>query len=191
MSLVVNFDLPQKLFTYFHRIGRTGRFGAEGLAVTLVQGDEKNYLAETGEISIVRLESAEELGKVSEEIMRQREAKAQEEGKLVEYGLAATRRKAQIRWKESERHTGESVISDWKDVADAPAQAVPANSEYKYFPAELREDEECGCERCTAMSEAERESFHEFRKKLAALYDCPTCAKTLEAVVRAAEDGKM
>ena len=37
---VVNYDLPQVAEDYVHRIGRTGRAGAEGLAVSLVSGDE-------------------------------------------------------------------------------------------------------------------------------------------------------
>jgi ATP-independent RNA helicase DbpA len=35
LEMVVNFDLPQDEVTYIHRIGRTGRAGQEGLAVTL------------------------------------------------------------------------------------------------------------------------------------------------------------
>ena len=35
LSMVVNYDLPHTLETYTHRIGRTGRAGAEGVAITL------------------------------------------------------------------------------------------------------------------------------------------------------------
>jgi ATP-independent RNA helicase DbpA len=35
LGMVINFDLPQDEVTYTHRIGRTGRAGKEGLAVTL------------------------------------------------------------------------------------------------------------------------------------------------------------
>ena len=35
LSMVVNYDLPHTLETYTHRIGRTGRAGAEGIAITL------------------------------------------------------------------------------------------------------------------------------------------------------------
>ncbi|MCW8331144.1 DEAD/DEAH box helicase [Photobacterium sp. SDRW27] len=37
---VVNFDLPNVAEDYVHRIGRTGRAGAEGQAISLVSGDE-------------------------------------------------------------------------------------------------------------------------------------------------------
>jgi len=41
---VVNFDLPEISESYIHRIGRTGRAGTEGEAVSLVCADEFKYL---------------------------------------------------------------------------------------------------------------------------------------------------
>ncbi len=41
---VVNFDLPNIAEDYVHRIGRTGRAGLEGRAVSLVSVDEQEYL---------------------------------------------------------------------------------------------------------------------------------------------------
>lgn len=41
---VVNFDLPNVPEDYVHRIGRTGRAGASGHAVSLVSADEFDYL---------------------------------------------------------------------------------------------------------------------------------------------------
>jgi ATP-dependent RNA helicase RhlE len=43
---VVNFDLPHVPEDYVHRIGRTGRAGAEGEAVSLVCADEHHMLAD-------------------------------------------------------------------------------------------------------------------------------------------------
>jgi ATP-dependent RNA helicase RhlE len=42
---VVNFDLPDNADDYVHRIGRTGRAGAQGRAVSLVSGDERRQLS--------------------------------------------------------------------------------------------------------------------------------------------------
>jgi len=39
VSLVINFDLPQSLENYLHRIGRSGRFGRKGVAINLVTPD--------------------------------------------------------------------------------------------------------------------------------------------------------
>ncbi len=41
---VVNFDLPEVPETYVHRIGRTGRAGTEGKAVSLVSDNERRLL---------------------------------------------------------------------------------------------------------------------------------------------------
>jgi ATP-dependent RNA helicase RhlE len=45
ISHVVNFDLPNVPETYVHRIGRTARAGADGIAISLVAGaEEMSYL---------------------------------------------------------------------------------------------------------------------------------------------------
>ncbi|MBO6606066.1 DEAD/DEAH box helicase [Psychroserpens sp.] len=41
---VVNFELPNISEDYVHRIGRTGRAGADGQAISLVSADETSYL---------------------------------------------------------------------------------------------------------------------------------------------------
>ncbi|PCJ62563.1 MAG: ATP-dependent RNA helicase [Planctomycetota bacterium] len=46
LPCVVNFDLPNIPEDYVHRIGRTGRAGLNGLAVSLVTSDEFNYLSD-------------------------------------------------------------------------------------------------------------------------------------------------
>jgi len=44
LPMVVNFDLPMVAEDYVHRIGRTGRAGSEGLAVSLVSHEEDGLL---------------------------------------------------------------------------------------------------------------------------------------------------
>jgi len=44
VSHVVNFDLPNVPETYVHRIGRTARAGAEGIAISLCDGEEAAFL---------------------------------------------------------------------------------------------------------------------------------------------------
>ncbi|MBA3581106.1 MAG: DEAD/DEAH box helicase [Gammaproteobacteria bacterium] len=45
LPMVINFDLPNIAEDYVHRIGRTGRAGADGQAFSLVSADEKDYLS--------------------------------------------------------------------------------------------------------------------------------------------------
>ncbi|MFS4417091.1 DEAD/DEAH box helicase [Maribacter sp. 2307ULW6-5] len=44
LSLVVNYDLPNVSETYVHRIGRTGRASASGIAISFCDKDERPYL---------------------------------------------------------------------------------------------------------------------------------------------------
>ncbi len=44
LELVVNFDLPNIPETYVHRIGRTGRASASGVAISFCDADERAYL---------------------------------------------------------------------------------------------------------------------------------------------------
>ena len=43
---VINYDLPNEAEAYVHRIGRTGRAGASGTAISFCAGDELDYLWE-------------------------------------------------------------------------------------------------------------------------------------------------
>ncbi|WP_339890464.1 DEAD/DEAH box helicase [Neptuniibacter pectenicola] len=45
VDLVINFEMPRKGDVYLHRIGRTGRAGAEGEAVSLVDATEWNLMS--------------------------------------------------------------------------------------------------------------------------------------------------
>ena len=55
ISHVVNFDLPDEAESYVHRIGRTGRNGADGIAVTLCAPDEAAKLRQVERIIRMKL----------------------------------------------------------------------------------------------------------------------------------------
>ncbi|HEV7813487.1 MAG TPA: DEAD/DEAH box helicase [Janthinobacterium sp.] len=59
---VVNFDLPTVAEDYIHRIGRTGRAGASGEAVSLVCADEVELLAALEALTRQTLKRIEEAG---------------------------------------------------------------------------------------------------------------------------------
>jgi len=50
VGLVVNYDLPNEPEAYVHRIGRTGRAGADGASVSFCSVDEYDYLREIEKI---------------------------------------------------------------------------------------------------------------------------------------------
>jgi superfamily II DNA/RNA helicase len=45
MDLVINFEMPRRGEIYVHRIGRTGRAGEKGTAITLISNPEYNLMA--------------------------------------------------------------------------------------------------------------------------------------------------
>jgi len=59
---VVNYDLPDEAESYVHRIGRTGRNGAAGIAVTLCAPDEVEKLRAVEKITRTRLLSPDVRG---------------------------------------------------------------------------------------------------------------------------------
>ncbi|WP_252911067.1 DEAD/DEAH box helicase [Aliihoeflea aestuarii] len=63
ISHVVNFDLPDEAESYVHRIGRTGRNGADGVAITLCDPSEASKLRQVEKIIRMKLPiAADHLG---------------------------------------------------------------------------------------------------------------------------------
>ena len=63
ISHVVNFDLPDEAESYVHRIGRTGRNGAEGIAITLCDPSESSKLRQVERVIRMKLPiTADHLG---------------------------------------------------------------------------------------------------------------------------------
>jgi ATP-dependent RNA helicase RhlE len=58
VSHVFNFDLPNVAEQYVHRIGRTARAGATGIAVSFVDGEEKGWLKQIERLTRVPLTPA-------------------------------------------------------------------------------------------------------------------------------------
>lgn len=61
LPLVINFDLPNIPETYVHRIGRTGRAGQEGTAISFCDRSERPYLADIEKLIGKRIPLAGEI----------------------------------------------------------------------------------------------------------------------------------
>jgi ATP-dependent RNA helicase DeaD len=59
VAIVVNFDIPPDPEYYVHRIGRTGRFGRSGVAVTFINPREQRELAYIEKVTGARIQRAE------------------------------------------------------------------------------------------------------------------------------------
>jgi ATP-dependent RNA helicase RhlE len=60
VGLVVNYDLPNVAESYVHRIGRTGRAGADGRAIAFCTPDEASYLTDIERLMRRRVERMHE-----------------------------------------------------------------------------------------------------------------------------------
>lgn len=61
LPLVINFDLPNIPETYVHRIGRTGRAGQEGTAISFCDKSERPYLADIEKLTGLHIPVAGEV----------------------------------------------------------------------------------------------------------------------------------
>src|SRR5690606_14977635 len=59
LKYVVNFEIPNIPETYVHRIGRGGRAGAEGIAISFSDIDEKEYIHDIEKVIGFRIPLAE------------------------------------------------------------------------------------------------------------------------------------
>jgi ATP-dependent RNA helicase RhlE len=60
LSHVINYDLPNVPETYVHRIGRTGRAGAEGIAFSFCDAEERAYLKDIQKLTGLSIPVVEE-----------------------------------------------------------------------------------------------------------------------------------
>jgi ATP-dependent RNA helicase RhlE len=77
---VVNFDLPNVAESYVHRIGRTARAGADGIAISLCAADERAHLRGIERLIRRRLPVIGPDGKVTEPPAEVRPARAAHKG---------------------------------------------------------------------------------------------------------------
>jgi ATP-dependent RNA helicase RhlE len=55
LAFVINFDIPNVPETYVHRIGRTGRAGAEGKAISFCDIEERPYLKDIEKLISIKI----------------------------------------------------------------------------------------------------------------------------------------
>jgi ATP-dependent RNA helicase RhlE len=56
LSHVINFEIPEQAETYVHRIGRTGRAGSTGIALSFVSHEEMSYMRDINKLTNQKIE---------------------------------------------------------------------------------------------------------------------------------------
>ena len=65
LPMVINYEIPSAAEDYVHRIGRTGRAGAFGIAISLVAPEEEKYLVEIEKLIKCQIQRAAPLPKAA------------------------------------------------------------------------------------------------------------------------------
>ncbi len=106
---VVNFELPNVPEDYVHRIGRTGRAGATGKAVSLVDGEEVGYLQQIEKLTRQRIPVGQIEGFVpSAESMARAAAADREADRAFRESMAQRGRRAAPNRGDAARRSGPS-----------------------------------------------------------------------------------
>ncbi|MFN9117701.1 MAG: DEAD/DEAH box helicase [Gemmatimonas sp.] len=148
VSHVVNFDVPADAETYVHRIGRTGRAGREGVAITLAEPRENRLLRNIERQTSQKIEIAQVPTVADLRAHRQELVKATLREAVVEGGL------------ESYHGMVESLAAEFDimDVAAAAVKLVAArgDGEEQEIPAVTPRAERPGSERFERPSRFDR-----------------------------------
>jgi len=121
LDLVINYDLARKGDEYVHRIGRTGRAGKEGLAISLIAAHEWNLKASIERYLEIQMESRQ----ISE-------LKAEYKGpKKVKASGKAAGPKKKLKGKVPAKAAGRKAPSDKKKLGPRPSRPKTEETEAK------------------------------------------------------------
>ena len=121
LPLVVNFDLPIVAEDYIHRIGRTGRAGATGEAISLVCADEVQLLSAIETLTRQTLKRVDEPDFVPDHRVPDTDAS----GQVVK----KPKKPKKLKVSGSKKNLGK-----WVDSGDSPVEAVPVVKPVRKVP---------------------------------------------------------
>ncbi|WP_445670238.1 DEAD/DEAH box helicase [Paenibacillus sp. PL2-23] len=128
LSHVINFNLPNIPETYVHRIGRTGRAGHSGVAISFCEGEEIPYLKDIEKLIKKKVPVVEEhaypMTEATPPTAAAKQAEASASGQPSEEQAGAGQKKKRKRRKKGQAGQGEGTALDGQ--AGQPAQAAQA-----------------------------------------------------------------
>jgi ATP-dependent RNA helicase DeaD len=130
VSHVINFDLPTAAEVYVHRIGRTGRIGREGVAITLLAPREQRFLQYVERLTKQKIE----IGKLPTEAdLRKRRLESAKEtlrARIAEGGLEEMRELVEAMAQEFDiMDVAAAAVAMVNDVAEKGAPAAEPEPE--------------------------------------------------------------
>ena len=100
LDFVINYEIPNIAETYVHRIGRTGRAGAKGIALSFCDSEERSYLRDIEKLISKKIDVVKDHPFVSDQKVtseQKSEAKKETTGRS-KYRPSQKERKRQKQW---------------------------------------------------------------------------------------------
>jgi superfamily II DNA/RNA helicase len=116
LPMVINYEIPSAPEDYVHRIGRTGRAGASGVAISLVCEDEEKYLAEIEKL--IKRSIDKEKAEVTATSRKPAHAKREPAARNEEYTIDSNRAK---RTAKPQHSTRKPSADPWFDKPYEPS----------------------------------------------------------------------
>ena len=129
ISHVVNFDLPNIPESYVHRIGRTARAGAEGIAISFCDGEERAYLRDIEKLIRITIPATDQRGVRHASPPANGDAAPSQEWTSHDSRQANGHKKQQNRHRQNKQQQGKPAQQQRKPHAAQPQQ--PNNGHQK------------------------------------------------------------
>lgn len=126
VSHVINFELPNVAEQYVHRIGRTARAGADGIAISFVADDERPYLRAIERITRVKCEIVPLPENFAELVRNMPKPASQQRGPKPNRGPYPADKSGRNEGQRSRRGQGERAHRGDRSAGQQPLSA-PAN----------------------------------------------------------------
>ncbi len=110
LNLVINYEIPNIPETYVHRIGRTGRAGLDGKAVSFCDVEEFEYLRDIQKLISIQIPVVNDHPFPSENLPQEGKSKAKTKAKKQNPGPGAGRRMNQRREKDTTSHVAKPQL---------------------------------------------------------------------------------
>lgn len=126
VSHVVNYELPNIPESYVHRIGRTARAGAEGIAISFCDGEERAYLRDIERLTRQQIKSDDRRGDTKLEVTAEARAAGRRPDRQGSRGRTPGKQHANGNGFHRERRQEDGVNGDRRAHSGVPAEHRPA-----------------------------------------------------------------
>ena len=142
VSHVINYEIPNVPESYVHRIGRTARAGAEGIAISLVDNEERAYLRDIERLTRLSIPSTDSRNDAT--LVAPAESRAERDAERADLSPRGSRGQRQGRGFGGQRGSGHRGSGRGTDRHDGGGRPQRARYDDRAAPSESRGGERGG-----------------------------------------------